>query len=356
MWSKIERFGKYYLAAKSNKPFFKTNLNQKVKILKNVSRFFSSNSNKPLIINNKPVTAQIEPTSVCNLKCEMCVREKIGVPIGTMKFEDFKKILDKLDCLFKIHLSGQGEPFLNPDIFKMIRYANKRGILVNTTTNGSVLTKKIIDEICGVEIGEISISLDSTNKETYEKIRKGANFEKVTENVKNLTSELKRRKRGTIVSFAIVILKENFEEIPDFAKLAYKAGVKKIIFQTVQNKVDYVDKYNKKIKTQTVADFIEKIKSKIEEAKELGKKYKILVVFDEGKAGGGCIWPWRGIYITWNGYVTPCCKILDYRKPIMGNILQEDFWKIWNGKNYRMFRELLKKRMPPAPCRGCGMV
>ena len=41
-----------------------------------------------------------------------------------------QKILDKLDSLFKIHLSGQGEPFLNPDIFKMIEYANKKGIIV----------------------------------------------------------------------------------------------------------------------------------------------------------------------------------------------------------------------------------
>ena len=351
-----EQLKKYYQAAKANKPLFKTSLNQKIKILKNISKFFKFNSNKPLIIKNKPVTAQIEPTSNCNLRCEMCVREKIGVPLGTMKFKNFKKILKKLDCLFKIHLSGQGEPFLNPEIFKMIKYANKKGILVNTTTNGTILTKNIVSEICKVYIGEISISIDSTKKQIYEKIRKGAKFEKLIENIKNLTRELEKKKRKTIVSFAIVILKENLEEVSEFVKLAKKVGVKKIIFQTIQNKEDYVKNYDKKTKQQTVVKFIEKVKVKVEKAKQLGRKLDVLVVFDEGKAIEGCIWPWRGIYITWNGFITPCCKILDYRKPMIGNILKQDFWEIWNSGNYQMFRKLLRKRMAPLPCRGCSMV
>jgi len=346
------RLKKYYSAAKANKPFLKTSLLQKEKILFNIAQFFKG-SRRALILKNKPVTAQIEPTSKCNLKCEMCVREKIGVPIGTLSFENFKIILTKLDCLFKIHLSGQGEPFLNPEIFKMIDYANKRGILVNTTTNGTLLNKQIIESICKVELGEISVSLDSTKQKVYEKIRKGANFDKVIANIKNLTSELEMKKKKTIVTFAIVLLKENFEEVTDFIKLANKIGVKKVIFQTIQNKEDYVKNYDENIKKQTVADLMCKVKEKMSEAMKLGEKYKIIVVFDEGKPSEGCVWPWRGIYASWNGFITPCCKILDYRKPIIGNIIKDDFWKIWNGNEYQMYRKMLMERKAPAACRGC---
>lgn len=349
------RFKKYYDALRYNKSFFRTSFNQRNKILWNSLKFLKSKLVKPLIINNKPVTAQIEPTSLCNLKCEMCIKNKIDVPIGSMSFENFKKILNELDSLFKIYLSGQGEPFLNPELFDMIKYADKRGITISITTSGTLLTKEMIDKICDVEIGEIGVSLESTNKKEYEKIRKGAKFDKVMKNVMNLNSQLSKNKKKTIVSFAVTILKKNINELPEFVKLAKKIGIKKIIIQTLQEKEDYVSKYSKEAKSQRVINLDKELKVKINEAKNLAKEYRINLIFDEEKSTG-CIWPWRGIYITWNGYVTVCCKIPDYRNPLIGNFFKEDFWKIWNGKHYQMFRKLLRKRKAPLPCKGCNEV
>src|SRR3989344_4960357 len=179
---RLMRFRKYYDAMRTNKSFMHAPLKQQFKILLNALRFLRNYRKRFLMINNKPVTAQIEPTSKCNLRCKFCVREKMGVPFGTMSFENFRKILDKLDCLFKINLSGQGELFLNPELFNMIHYANKRGILINISSNGTLLTKEIIDKICRVDIGEIGISVDSTKKEKYEKLRINADFNKLLEN------------------------------------------------------------------------------------------------------------------------------------------------------------------------------
>ncbi len=352
MGYKLMRMRKYYDVLRANKPFFKTNLMQKKKIFLNILRYFKNKGK--IIIKNKPVVAQIESSSNCNLRCKMCIRPKIGLPIGNLSFENFKKILDKLDSLFKIHLQGQGEPFMNPELFEMIEYANKKGIVVMLNTNATLLTKENIEKICKTEIGGISISIDSVKKEKYENIRRGAKFERVLENVKLLTSELKKKKKTTIVSFAVVILKDNFEELEEFVDLAERLGVQRILFQTIQTKEDYIKKYDNETKKQINIEK-EKIKNKIEKIKKLGKNKKITVVFDQPKSNG-CIWPWRSIYITWNGYVTPCCKILDYRKPYFGNILKQDFWEIWNGKEYQMFRKLLKQRKAPLACKGCNMV
>lgn len=348
------RLRKYYDSVRTNRPFLRTNSKQKLRILSNISKFFRLAFVKPEIISNKPVTIQLEPTSNCNLKCEMCVREKIGVPIGTMSFTNFEKILSQLDSLFKIHLSGQGEPFLNPDLFKMINHANKKGIFISISTNGTLLTKEVIDKICKVEIGGILVSIGSTKKEKFEKIRKGAKFEKVMKNIENLTSELKRKNKKTIVSLAVAIMKQNLDETEEFVKLASKVGAHRVIFQTIQAKEDYVDKYDKKIKNQLVS-FNDKVKEKVKKAKELGDKLGVTVVFDEQKSIG-CIWPWRSLYVTWNGHVTACCKILDYRKPLMGNLLKQDFWEIWNSEEYQKFRRLLRKREAPEACKGCNMV
>ena len=348
------RLTKYYDALRTNTPFFKTSSKQKARILFNILKFFIDKGK--FVIRNRPVVAQIEPNSTCNLKCEMCIREKIGVPIGTMNFEDFKKILEKLDCLFKIHLSGQGEPFLNKDFFKMVEYANQRGILVNTNTNATLLDEEAIRKICDVDMGEIGISIESPEEKTYEKIRKGAKFEELMRNIKNLTKKIKEENKKTIVSFAITILKENVDDIPKFVKLAERVGIKKIVFQTMQNKEDYLSKYSAKTRKQGVFDLAGKIEEKMEEAIKIAKEKGIILIFDEGKSSTGCVWPWRSIYISWNGFVTACCKILDYRTPYLGNILKEDLWKVWNGDEYQKFRRLLKDRKAPLPCRGCSMV
>jgi radical SAM protein with 4Fe4S-binding SPASM domain len=351
---KLMRLRKYYDVIRTNNSFFTAPLSQKAKILLNILRFWRNNITKPAVINNKPVVAQIEPTSNCNLRCAMCIRDKIGVPIGTMSFENFKKILNKLDCLFKIHLSGQGESFLNKELFKMISYANSRGIIVNLNTNATLFSKEIIEHICRSNIGEIAISIESTNKREYEKIRKGAKFEAVMDNIKELSSALKNYKKKTILSFAVTILKENIEELPKFVSFAEKVGINKIIVQTIQEKEDYVKNYSLEARSNLI-NYKKRLNELISQSKVLAKQKGVEFIFDEEKSSG-CIWPWRSIYVTWNGNVTPCCKILDYRKIGAGNLLTDKFWKVWNGKAYQMYRKMLKERIAPLPCKGCNRV
>jgi MoaA/NifB/PqqE/SkfB family radical SAM enzyme len=353
---RLMRLKKYRDSITSNKSFLSASLKHKFDISLNVLRFFKNSVNKPNVINNGPITAQIEPTSLCNLRCKMCVREKEGVPIGSMSFENFKIILDKLKSLYKVGISGQGELFINKDIFKMIAYANKKGKLVHVVSNGMLLNKEIMENICKVDIGEIAISLDSTNKEKYEGIRKGADFDIVTTNIKTLVEELKKKKKKTIVSIATIIFKKNIDEIPDFVRLAKRLGVKKIAFQTLQTKENYMKDYDKEMKGQIVINEKSKLKEKIEEAKEIAKKEGITLIFDEIKRPG-CIWPWRGIYVNWMGDVTVCCKAFDYKNPLLGNLLKQDLWEIWNGPNYQRYREFLKKRKVPfSSCKGCNEV
>lgn len=348
------RLRKYYDFLRSNNVFFKASLEQKRKITSNVLKFLKSNVQRPLIVNHKPIIAQIEPTSECNLDCEMCVREKTGIPIGSMSFETFKKVLDKLNCLFKIHLSGQGESFMNPEIFKMIKYANNRGITVYFATNGTLLTPSVNKKLCEVEVGEIGVSIDSPKKEKFEKIRKNADFDKVKSNIRDLVNRIEKGRKKTIVSIGAILFKDNIDEIEDFVSLANEVGVKKIGFQTIQTKEDYVDKYGEDLKSNTIYE-LSGLKDKIIKAKKFARKKGVNLIFDEEKSPG-CIWPWRSIYITWEGYVTPCCKILDYHRPYFGNILKDNFWDIWNGKEYQRFRELLRERKAPLSCRGCRMV
>jgi len=216
------------------------------------------------------------------------------------------------------------------------------------------LSRQIVNNIIDSDLNEIAVSLDSTNKETFESIRILSNFDNIIKNIKLLTSTRDERKSKLKISLAVTIMQRNLEEIPEFVDLAHELGVTKIIFQTVQLKEDFVKIYAKDFANKELIDTKKRqFLDLIEETKERGRKYKIKILFDEEDQK--CVWPWRNIYVTWQGYITPCCKIVDFKNPVFGNLIKQDFEEIWNGEEYKKHREGFFKRIPAAPCKGCSV-
>ncbi|MGZ3711598.1 MAG: radical SAM protein, partial [Bdellovibrionota bacterium] len=95
-----------------------------------------------------PGVVGIESTNNCNLDCVMCPRQEMTRPVADMQKPLYEKTIDNLAGKTEfIWLQDYGEPFLNKDIFSMITYARAKGLKVGISTNGTVLTDKIIDGI-----------------------------------------------------------------------------------------------------------------------------------------------------------------------------------------------------------------
>ena len=122
----------------------------------------------------------IEPSNVCNSACLMCPYPKMTRPKEVMSMELFKRIVD--DCvqngISKFNLNFYNEPFLDPMIFERIEYLKSKNVRIQLFSNGSVLDDNKIDRIIESGLNDIRFSIDGVKKETYEKIRKGLNFEK----------------------------------------------------------------------------------------------------------------------------------------------------------------------------------
>lgn len=104
-------------------------------------------------------TLQIQVTDLCNLKCPYCyVKQRKNV----LTFDMFLKQYEKLNKLFSLYDYYQteydkfdvgffgGEPLLNLDvILKITDFLRKEGRLneVHIQTNGTLLTKEIIDKL-----------------------------------------------------------------------------------------------------------------------------------------------------------------------------------------------------------------
>ena len=158
------------------------------------------------ILTDFPMNIDLCITSRCNLSCIMCRRTlelKKGITSGIfqteqgdMDFNVYKKIIDEAarEGVYAIHISGDGEPLLHKDIIDMIKYARSKNILdLFMHTNATLLYGDVAAELLEAGLTRLIISVDSPVKETYEKIRVGADFDVVVNNIKNFM-DLKKKK------------------------------------------------------------------------------------------------------------------------------------------------------------------
>lgn len=312
-----------------------------------------------------PFKLKIESSAICNLKCTMCPHnEKIGLKRnkGFLKFENFKHVFDQLKPCY-LNLTGIGEPFLNPDIFKIVSYAKKHGAIIKFDTNATILTEENIKKILETKIDVLSISIDGAEKKSYEKIRIGADFDKVKNSIKALVKVRNETKSPTKVHMFFVLQESNISNLPKFIELANELNVDYLAGSFVVQLGKNKNKENK-IKINK-----EKIKETLEKTKELLKITKTEVSISplinylqspqEARLNYNkekpCYMPWYSTFITWDGYVNPCDFSCD-NEVVFGNAYQEPFKKIWNNDKLKAFRkQLLEKREIIPICANCGV-
>lgn len=144
------------------------------------------------IVEKVPLQLDLFAVDVCNLKCPMCPRQNFDPGKGYMPFDLVKKILDQATehGLLAFNFGGLGEPTLHPQVLDIIRYAKDKGVVdVNMHTNGTRLSPEFNRKFLDSGLDRIIISLDSADKETYEKIRVGAQFDKVCTAVEDLVRQ-----------------------------------------------------------------------------------------------------------------------------------------------------------------------
>ena len=104
----------------------------------------------------------IEPTTKCNLNCKMCFRHTwFGEPFCDMPWEIFEKTLQTMPrSVETIFFGGMGEPLFHRDILKMVERAAETGADVELLTNGTLLTRPMIEGLIRAGLSKLWISLD----------------------------------------------------------------------------------------------------------------------------------------------------------------------------------------------------
>ena len=292
------------------------------------------------IVWGLPYSVSVEPTTSCNLHCLECPsgQNNFSRNTGNINPEFYKSIINELNKhLSYLILYFQGEPYLHPDFFDLVKYANAKKIYTASSTNGHFLNTENAKKTILSGLNKLIISLDGTTQDTYSYYRKGGDLNKVIKGIENVVKakkELKSKTPYLIIQF--LVIKQNQHQINDVKKLAKQLGVDKIVFKTAQ--IYDFQKGNELIPTINKYSRYRKVKG----------RYVI-----KSKLPNHCWRLWNSSVITWDGKIVPCCFDKD-AKYILGDLSKNRFKHIWKSNKYQEFRKnILHSRQNIDICQNC---
>ncbi|MFH1228100.1 MAG: radical SAM protein [Planctomycetota bacterium] len=262
-----------------------------------------------LIDYEYPKTFNLEPTNACNLKCQMCPRDKSQRPIGYLKMELFEKVVAESRKYGPRHfvLHKDGEPLLHNNIVEMVHRIKKAHPQNSTyiSTNGLLLTSKIGEALINAQLDQLHISVGAAKPETYQRIR-GGSLDIAEKNIKKflqLKSELHSKK--PVVTLQIIKMDETVNEIPEF-----------------------INKWRDYPVELSIPDFLTwggAENNTILKNETLRKRYP-------------CHSLWFAPSINWDGGVSICC--IDWNnEEIIGNISKQTLSEIWQSDKIKQYRK-----------------
>ena len=290
-----------------------------------------------------PYTIMIEPNNICNLRCPLCPTgtRSLKRELGQMELETFKKIVDDVgDYIIHLRLWNWGEPLLNKKLYDMIRYAKRKKIFINISTNGIFLNEDNVERLVDCGLDEVIVSVDGATQKTYEKYRVDGDLGKILDGIKLLTEAKKAKKSRTpYVNLQFILMSHNEHEIKNIRSIANELEVNALTFKSVgvmdvELKED-IKKYlpnNPNMGRYIIRN--NKIK------RRLTQRNMCDTMYDETT-------------IAWNGEILPCCND-SHAGYSFGNILKENLWNIWRNDKYSKFRCVILTDKSSIPmCKDC---
>ena len=257
-----------------------------------------------------PFEFVLEVTARCNLLCPMCPRSvpnyMDAVPDQDMDMDTFHRVLDRVrDVATLVWFTGRGEPMMNKHFMRMIREFREAGVAVGVSTNGTFLTPKQQERILDTGLDYLIVSFDGADKETFEKIRIGADFEKVRDNVRSFAAlKIARKMKDPWLVLQMIEMAPNRGQDQAFKKLWNLPGIDAVRIKDEQLQFD---------KSMTFEG----------QRKRLGKK--------------PCMNLWRGTpMVQWDGTMLPCC--FGPADKAFGNLKHAGLDELWNSSRIKNLR------------------
>ena len=298
-------------------------------------------------LNSMPYIYIIDPCNACDLRCPLCPTGANTLQRDTkmLSFDCYKRMLDEVkDYAVEVILYSWGEPFLNPRLFDMIRYARDNNIGTNISSHFNNISDDWIDQMIDSGLENLNVSIDGVSQEVYEKYRVNGNVDDATSAIQRLQKRKKERKSKTPrLEWQYIVMKHNEHEIPRAEQLAREWGVDR--FRLLGVGLPFEDLTDLNLAEQWISDDPDYRGYHPEKILERGYLY------DEP-----CFYLYRTIVVNPDGGVAPCCALY-HDKFDFGDVNQNSLREIWNNSKYQSSRSLFSTKpmagYETTVCEGC---
>jgi MoaA/NifB/PqqE/SkfB family radical SAM enzyme len=269
-----------------------------------------------------------------------------------------------------VFLQGWGEPFLNSDLITMVRIVKEAGCKVGTTTNGTLLTEKIVYKLveCGIDVLAFSLAgVDEKN----DALRHGTSLDAVLRTIQILHAAKKNLgKELPGIHIAYMLLRSGLGDIERLPLFLQGLAVNQVVVSTL----DFVP--CKELEGETIipstAEEYEELRARLDAVKVMTEQFGVGFHYRlqrPGERSTTCTENiHRSLFVSSDGMVSPCvftnlpvsqetqiCFNGDrqYQRLAFGNIHDSPIVDIWRGRAYRDFRKSFYLKQLPGTCKDC---
>ncbi len=286
--------------------------------------------NKNCTWKKVPDVGMIEVTNACNFSCVMCSNKHMKRKKGFMSFETFTKTLDRYNeaGIKFVKLYTTGESLLHPDFMKFWRVAVSYPFqTIMISTNASLLTKDMMEELVTSPKFRIQISFSGWNERSYELRYVRGNFNDIVEKIKYLSSLIEKTglpKNILTINGVTSATTGSIAKTKEFLIKELGFDAKQLYIHNANNWTDVVNDYN-----TGVIDNVDKKLNKVGLDPVLlegsnGKKYYCHIANTR-------------IGTLYDGKVTACGCLDVNGELVVGNIFDEGITEIRNSPEFTGF-------------------
>lgn len=305
------------------------------------------------VVDALPSKVTFQTTDACNLACPHC-----QISVARKKPRMDEQLLvhlerELLPDLIELHPTNVGEPFAWRPFRRLCRLLHDHGVVLDLTTNGTLLDPHRVEWIAPIA-RDVKVSFDGATAATFERLRRGASFEAVCDNVRGLVARLHRvRARRPIVALQMTLMRSNVRELPDLVRLGADLGVDRI-------KAYHLFSFSEDLDAESLMPDLDRWTPVLEEALGLGQELGLDMQIAEPPAPGNrdllptraCFLPWHETWIDVDGAVLLCHS---HGNEVAGWFGKRPFADIWNGPLLQRVRAGFAAGRPVGACDGCGM-
>ena len=177
----------------------------------------------------------------CNLRCPSCRRDLVFHKEGS-RYELGIRLADRInEWLYRyehpvqVHMGSDGDPFAS-HVYRhfMARTPARNNIRYSILTNG-IMLPDYHEQVPNVinNLDELGVSIDGATNETYERLRLGGRWDKIT----HALSEIKRLREIHDFRFILhfVVQRDNYHEMQKIVDLAEQYGADRVWLNRIED-------------------------------------------------------------------------------------------------------------------------